>query len=172
MNTCISDIKHPARKLLSSVLALAVAGSCLTTTISCTADGRFGAVIGAIGGAAAGGIIGHQRGRGIEGAVAGGAIGAALGGLIGEEIARSRATQYQLAHARAKTKNYAGRSGTYWVDVTEGPNARSSTSRNLIKYNARENKLDRDAVKVDVKNGGGYQPGSSLTVGGTQGLIL
>jgi uncharacterized protein YcfJ len=47
---------------------------------------RQGALIGAATGAAAGGIIGHQSGRGLEGA----AIGAALGGTTGAVIGNSR----------------------------------------------------------------------------------
>ncbi len=52
--------------------------------VSCTSgpNARTGTVIGALGGATAGGIIGHQRGRGLEGA----AIGAGLGGLGGNVI--------------------------------------------------------------------------------------
>ena len=52
--------------------------------VSCTSgpNARTGTVVGALGGAAAGGIIGNQRGRGLEGA----AIGAGLGGLGGNVI--------------------------------------------------------------------------------------
>lgn len=42
-----------------------------------------GAVGGGVAGAAAGGIIGHQRHRGLEGAAIGGAIGALSGTIIG-----------------------------------------------------------------------------------------
>ncbi len=42
-----------------------------------------GAVTGGLGGAALGGIIGHQSGRGLEGAAIGAAAGAAAGGLYG-----------------------------------------------------------------------------------------
>lgn len=47
---------------------------------------RQGALIGAATGAAAGGIIGHQSGRGLQGA----AIGAAVGGTTGAVIGNSR----------------------------------------------------------------------------------
>jgi len=43
-----------------------------------------GAVVGALGGAGVGGIIGNQRGRGLEGA----AIGALLGGLAGSALSQ------------------------------------------------------------------------------------
>ena len=54
------------------------------TFTACTSgpNARTGTVIGALGGAAAGGIIGNQSGRGLEGA----AIGAGLGGLGGNVI--------------------------------------------------------------------------------------
>lgn len=42
-----------------------------------------GAVTGGLLGAAAGGIIGHQSGRGLEGAAIGGAAGATAGGVYG-----------------------------------------------------------------------------------------
>lgn len=44
---------------------------------------RTGTVIGALGGAAAGGIIGNQSGRGLEGAAIGAGLGALGGNLIG-----------------------------------------------------------------------------------------
>ncbi len=46
---------------------------------------KKGAGLGALAGAAAGGIIGHQGGHGWEGALIGGASGAVLGGVIGNE---------------------------------------------------------------------------------------
>jgi len=47
---------------------------------------KGGAVIGGLLGAAAGGIIGHQSGHGLEGAAIGGAAGAIGGGLIGNQM--------------------------------------------------------------------------------------
>ena len=44
-----------------------------------------GAVIGGLSGAALGGIIGHQSGRGVEGALLGGAVGAGTGAVIGNQ---------------------------------------------------------------------------------------
>jgi len=44
-----------------------------------------GAGIGALGGAAIGGIVGHQSGHGLEGALIGGAAGATAGGLLGHQ---------------------------------------------------------------------------------------
>ncbi len=44
---------------------------------------KQGAVAGAALGAATGGVIGHQKGRGLEGAAIGGTIGAAGGAVLG-----------------------------------------------------------------------------------------
>ena len=49
-------------------------------------NAQTGSVIGGLGGAAAGGIIGSQSGRGLEGA----AIGAGLGALAGNAIGNSQ----------------------------------------------------------------------------------
>lgn len=53
--------------------------------ISCSngPNARTGTVIGALGGAAAGGIIGNQSGRGLEGAAIGAGLGALGGNVIG-----------------------------------------------------------------------------------------
>lgn len=53
--------------------------------ISCTSgpNARSGTAIGAVGGAAAGGIIGHQSGNTMEGALIGGGLGALGGNMIG-----------------------------------------------------------------------------------------
>ncbi|MDZ4286678.1 MAG: glycine zipper domain-containing protein [Prosthecobacter sp.] len=70
--------------LLSCVAALSLA-SCETGP-----NAQRGAVIGGLGGAAVGGIIGSQSGRGLEGA----AIGAGLGALAGNQIGASRDRRY------------------------------------------------------------------------------
>lgn len=53
--------------------------------VSCTSgpNARTGTVIGALGGAAAGGIIGNQSGRGLEGAAIGAGLGALGGNVVG-----------------------------------------------------------------------------------------
>lgn len=67
---------------LPSLTVLALAAS---LTVSCTSgpNARTGTVVGGLGGAALGGIVGHQSGRGLEGAAIGGALGALGGNLIG-----------------------------------------------------------------------------------------
>lgn len=53
--------------------------------VSCTngPNARTGTIIGGLGGAAAGGIIGNQSGRGLQGALVGGGLGALAGNVIG-----------------------------------------------------------------------------------------
>ena len=53
--------------------------------ISCTTTQK-GAAIGGLGGAAIGGIIGHQSGHGTEGALIGAGVGAVSGALVGEKM--------------------------------------------------------------------------------------
>lgn len=57
----------------------------ILTFTSCTSgpNARTGTVVGALGGAAAGGIIGNQSGRGLEGAAIGAGAGAIGGNVIG-----------------------------------------------------------------------------------------
>ena len=65
--------------ILSGITALALT-NCAAPTGPNT---QRGAVTGGLLGAAAGGIIGHQSGRGLEGAAIGGATGAGAGALYG-----------------------------------------------------------------------------------------
>lgn len=70
-------MKRMCNALLLLVLISGLIG-CSTT--------QKGAGIGALGGAALGGIIGHQSGHGLEGAAIGAAAGAISGGVIGENM--------------------------------------------------------------------------------------
>jgi uncharacterized protein YcfJ len=60
-------------------------GTASVSLISCAAgpNAQTGAVLGGLAGAAAGGIIGHQSGRGLEGAAIGAGVGAVGGGVLG-----------------------------------------------------------------------------------------
>jgi uncharacterized protein YcfJ len=64
-----------------------ILGTLLTSlsVVSCSnsPNARTGTVIGALGGAGVGGIIGSQSGRGLEGAAIGAGLGALGGNLIG-----------------------------------------------------------------------------------------
>lgn len=78
---------HMKLKILPLIPLLAISAlpSCATGP-----NAQQGSVIGALGGAAAGGIIGNQSGRGLEGA----AIGAGLGALAGNALGNSRDQRY------------------------------------------------------------------------------
>lgn len=70
------------KRLLTLLLAATAAvslGSCASGP-----NARTGTAVGALGGAAAGGIIGHQSGRGLEGAAIGAGLGALGGNMIGD----------------------------------------------------------------------------------------
>ncbi len=54
------------------------------TGVACGPNAQTGAVLGGLGGAAVGGIIGNQSGRGLEGAAIGAGAGALGGALIGD----------------------------------------------------------------------------------------
>lgn len=70
-------MKSKLLKLLTLVVAIS-ASSCASGP-----NAQTGAVVGGLGGAALGGIIGHQSGRGLEGAAIGGALGAVGGNAVG-----------------------------------------------------------------------------------------
>lgn len=77
--------------LTRSILALGMAA----VLVSCGGpNSQTGAVIGALGGAAAGGIIGHQSGRGLEGAAIGGALGGVGGAVVGDAQDKRNAEAY------------------------------------------------------------------------------
>jgi uncharacterized protein YcfJ len=74
--------------LLSCLAALSMA--------SCAGgpNAQRGTVIGGLGGAAAGGIIGSQSGRGLEGAAIGAGLGAVAGNAIGDSKDRENDRRY------------------------------------------------------------------------------
>jgi uncharacterized protein YcfJ len=69
------------KNIALSLLTIISISSCATGP-----NAQTGTVVGALGGAAVGGIIGNQSGRGLEGA----AIGAGLGALGGNAIGNSQ----------------------------------------------------------------------------------
>ena len=67
----------------------------LLSSCSSGPNARTGTVIGGLGGAAVGGIIGNQSGRPLEGALIGGGIGALGGNVIGgAQDQRNRQRRY------------------------------------------------------------------------------
>lgn len=73
---------------MKHIVTTLLCASSLFTLASCAGgpNSQTGAVIGGLGGAAVGGIIGNQSGRGLEGA----AIGAGLGALGGAAIGNAQ----------------------------------------------------------------------------------
>lgn len=57
----------------------------MIVSVGCTTTQK-GGVIGGLGGATIGGIIGHQSDHGVEGAAIGGAIGAVGGMVVGDKM--------------------------------------------------------------------------------------
>jgi hypothetical protein len=76
---------HIPMKHILTLITVASLSSCATGP-----NAQRGAVIGGLGGAAVGGIVGSQSGRGLEGALIGGALGAAGGAAIGNAKDRRR----------------------------------------------------------------------------------
>ncbi|HUF60886.1 MAG TPA: glycine zipper domain-containing protein [Verrucomicrobiales bacterium] len=89
-------------KTLFLLCGTAVAtGLCGCTQTDSTYHTKRGAVGGGVLGAAVGGIIGHQSGRGLEGAAIGGGLGAVGGSVMGnaadereDELRRSQGQPY------------------------------------------------------------------------------
>jgi len=69
-----------------SIIVIFIAVLALTGCETMGDKTKKGVGIGALTGAAIGGIVGHQGGHGWEGALIGGAAGAAAGGLIGNQM--------------------------------------------------------------------------------------
>ena len=78
--------------------------------VSCATgpNAQTGSVLGALGGAAVGGIIGNQSGRGLEGA----AIGAGLGALGGNALGNSR-DQQNSRYQQAQQQGYYDNQGRW-----------------------------------------------------------
>lgn len=97
------------RKFVTLLLSLTAA-----VGISSCASGpnaQTGTVLGALGGAAAGGIIGHQSGRGLEGA----AIGAGLGGIGGNMIGNAQDQRnYQNYQYQQQRRGYYQQQPRYY----------------------------------------------------------
>jgi len=73
-------IKMKAKLLLTPIAALALVG-CATGP-----NAQTGSVVGGLLGATAGGIIGHQSGRGLEGGALGAGVGAIAGNAFGNGV--------------------------------------------------------------------------------------
>jgi hypothetical protein len=98
-----NSVLIPMKNVLRlSVLALAA------SFVSCASgpNAQTGTALGALGGAAVGGIIGHQSGRGLEGAAIGGALGAVGGNAIGGAQDQRNAGYYGGGYAPQPAPRY------------------------------------------------------------------
>lgn len=78
------------KRIVAASLILCMASGCATMSDEQTTTAQA-AGMGAALGALAGGIIGHQTGRGIEGALIGSVFGAAAGGMYGQHVSQRKA---------------------------------------------------------------------------------
>jgi outer membrane lipoprotein SlyB len=106
MNNPFALLKlRAARTLTSLALASVILPSGL---VSCTpfqmnemGNNGMGTLLTGAGGAVAGGIIGHQSGRGLEGAVIGTILGAGIGNAVQDSSNRAKdADERRIAEAR------------------------------------------------------------------------
>jgi outer membrane lipoprotein SlyB len=88
-----------ARKFLAALLVLAI-----VQPASAQTGTRDGAIMGGLGGAVLGGVIGSKKKETTQGALIGGAVGAVAGGVIGnqrdQQLARERYYQQQAWQAQ------------------------------------------------------------------------
>jgi hypothetical protein len=85
-NRQIFQPEIPMKLLKQFILTPLLAVTLSSTGVSCASgpNAQTGTVVGGLGGAAVGGIIGHQSGRSLEGAAIGGVLGALGGNMIGD----------------------------------------------------------------------------------------
>jgi hypothetical protein len=90
-----NDTMNKTYLIIVSTLSAFTLSNCAEPTGPNT---QRGAVTGGLLGAAAGGIIGHQSGRGLEGAAIGGATGAGAGALYGNAQDQEQRQSYQRGY--------------------------------------------------------------------------
>lgn len=83
---------------MKNINLIVVSGLCAFTLTNCAEptgpNTQRGAVVGGLGGALIGGIVGHQSGRALEGAAIGGAVGAGSGALYGNAQDQEQRRRY------------------------------------------------------------------------------
>ena len=95
------------KKKLSQIAA-AVVVACSLASCAGGPNAQTGAVLGGLGGAAVGGIIGNQSGRGLEGAAIGAGLGALGGAAIGDAKDKRNAGYYGNPYYRPAPQPYYG----------------------------------------------------------------
>jgi outer membrane protein OmpA-like peptidoglycan-associated protein len=81
MRSILSSTCIHSRRITFALIAAATLGACASNPKE-----TEGAVIGAAGGAVAGGVIGHQRGSTTTGAIIGAVVGGTAGAIIGHQM--------------------------------------------------------------------------------------
>ncbi|MDZ4288700.1 MAG: glycine zipper domain-containing protein [Prosthecobacter sp.] len=88
-------------------IALSLLAAVSITSCATGPNAQTGTVVGALGGAAVGGIIGNQSGRGLEGAAIGAGLGALGGNAIGNAQDQRNAQYYdQQGYPRRRPTGY------------------------------------------------------------------
>jgi len=100
---------------------------------------KKGAGIGALTGAAIGGIVGHQSGHGWEGALIGGAAGATAGGLIGNQMDKREGPQGEASGEYLSINEIAdmargGASDSFLMDAIDNSGASFELTTEDITY--------------------------------------
>ena len=128
MKTSIITSVVNKSKLVAVVLAVVSITGCATGP-----NAQTDAVIGGLLGAGAGGIIGHQSGRGLEGAAIGALIGGASGNMFGNGIdtrnGYNRPQQYQQP---VYQQQYQQRTPQYYNNGYVQPNYCRPSGGNVI----------------------------------------
>lgn len=114
------------------VLAALLAAGCQSAGPKTTT----GAVTGGLIGAAAGGIIGHQSGRGLEGAAIGAGVGALGGGLIGHQFDKEaiKTNPNHLSLTRVAEMGKQGAPDSVIIDEIRSTNSVYSLDSETISY--------------------------------------
>jgi len=139
------------RKVLAVFLGVGLAVAVLGCETNKTRVGE-GAGIGGGLGALAGGIIGHQSGRGVEGALIGGAVGAAGGALVGAQIdkpgqAAQVAAGEQVTMQQVIDMTSRKTSDDFIIDKIRATNTKLLLTASDIDY-LRENKVSQRVIEA------------------------
>jgi uncharacterized protein YcfJ len=139
------------KRILGVILCAGLAALVLGCETNKTRVGE-GAGIGGAVGALAGGIIGHQSGRGVEGALIGGAAGAATGALVGAQIEKpghtsQPATGEQVTMQQVIDMTNRKTSDDFIIDKIRSTNTKLVLTASDIDY-LRNNKVSQRVIEA------------------------
>ena len=126
------------RYLAASIVLVLVLAGCE----SMGENTKKGAGIGAVAGAAIGGIVGHQSGHGLEGALIGGATGATAGGLLGSQSDRAADADFLSVVDVAKMAR-EGTPDSVIISEIDRTRSRYNLNTETIQYLKDNNVSDR-----------------------------